>query len=143
MKIKFLYCYYNLTHDVSHWNKWWGTCSISIRVILLTNSHTDTHSDTHSDTHTHTHTETMHKIYLLVSQLGPLKPASQLHVWLFSPSIHVPPFKQGFGEHSSISESISEVFASQNTFHVIWQKSKYKFTQYWTFVEKNQLFVQW
>ena len=43
---------------------------------------------------------------LLVWQLVPVKPATHAHVYLLSPSVHVPPFRHGLGEQSSISAKI-------------------------------------
>jgi hypothetical protein len=36
----------------------------------------------------------------LVAQFGPLKPVGHEQVWLLTPSVQVPPFKQGLGLQS-------------------------------------------
>ena len=43
-------------------------------------------------------------IYLLIAQVGPVKPGIQTHVKESMPSIQLPPLTQGELEHSSIPE---------------------------------------
>ena len=40
---------------------------------------------------------------LPVSQFTPVHPARQLHVYSLTPSVHAPPFRQGWLSHSLIS----------------------------------------
>ena len=48
------------------------------------------------------------KLYILVWQLVPVNPGTHLQLYLFTPSVHVPPFlhgllKQSFGSETSIA----------------------------------------
>ena len=46
----------------------------------------------------------MHRFILLpVSQLVPIKPAAQVHVYWFTKLLHVPPFRHGLLLHSFMS----------------------------------------
>ncbi len=49
----------------------------------------------------------LHKEDSLVPQEVPVEPTAQAHVRLSIPSVHVPPFWQGFSEQLLISETIT------------------------------------
>ena len=47
---------------------------------------------------------------LLVSQLTPVYPAGQLHMYPLTPSMQIPPLRHGLEAHSSISETKVSLF---------------------------------
>ena len=54
-------------------------------------------------------------IYIIASQFSPLKPVLHLHQYLDTPSIHFPPFWQGFEQQSSKSVRYEGHFENSET----------------------------